>query len=674
MPFVVAAPAAVIGGLGAFWAALTLLIGLDAGFVSGIVLGVGAFVLLALSYGAPIARVTPPPWRRSLLLGLVCGAALWLVGLAALGPADAGLVALAGGLACAAADRRTAATRRAVLMHRALLVLLLLVTLEPLVAKAFFESDPFPGLGALCAVIAAAFIPTDRIRHWLAARRPAPAKVIYRDFGRHRPEGLALAAFLAPVDIPKSLLIETAHTVGVGRASSLRGLAATAMVDTGPDALNVSSQAQDFARQRMLADERRWWAARAVRMLADAFPPGPWSSPEARAWCERLVPHALMVAQWAEQHNVERGAVTLLLDEVAGYLAHVGRLEDARSVAGLAVTHAAAGFGPTSPEVATLHARVEQPEQAAVDRAELAYQFALLGDGHREAGDFDAARRDYRTALVHARSALGGRHELVADLRARLVALPAPSPDESNERRLVLGCFSLVVATVLICVAFVVVRGIGDSSMRTSGDPLVRVEQLAELCASSPRYFPAADAFAGPEPHPARLFRRSNHDNGFTLEPYTTIPAAPTAPPGAAQSAPPTTRAAATPSTGVPSAPPSGALTAPTATQLVGCVTQTRTGPIIAACRYPDRPEIPLHQATYLLNVFETRTGAKLGTQTIAVTTGQCPPSFQPPPDSKPWMLYAAPADAQYRQALVPIEDLLIRPPSITGSGAAVAK
>ncbi|WP_117212785.1 hypothetical protein [Allorhizocola rhizosphaerae] len=638
MPFVVAAPAAVIGGLGALWVTLTLLIGLEAGFLSGVILGLGAFVLLAVSHGAPVARVTPPRWRRSLLLGLLCGVALWLVSVAAIGPIGSVAGAVVGGLACAMADRRTTATRRATLLHRALLVLLLLVTLERLTAKAFFDNDPYAGLGALCAVIAAAFIPMDRIRRWTAERQPVPAKIIYRDFGGYRAEALALAAFLEPVDVPKSLLIETAHEIGAGKAGSLRGLAATAMVETGPDSLNVNPQAQEFARQRMLADERRWWTARAVRMLTEAFPPGPWASAESRAWCERLMPHALALSGWAEKHNVERGAMALLLDEVAGYLAEAGRLEDARSAAALAVAHAAAGFGPASPEVATLHARLEQPQQTAVDRAELAHQFALLGDGHRDTGDLDAARRDYRTALVHARSALGGRHELVGDLRARLAALPAPARDESNERRLVIGCFSLVVASVLICVGAVVLRGIGDGRMRASEDALARVEQLAELCASSPRYFPAADAFAGAEPHPVRLFRKSNNDSEFTLEPYTVAPAA------------------------------------PSATQLVGCVTQTRTGPNLATCKYPDRPEIPLHQATYVLSIYETRTGAKLGTQTLTATHGECPPSYQPPPETKPWMLYAAPADDQYRQAILLVEDLLIRPSSIVQSGVAAAR
>lgn len=621
MPFVVAAPAAVIGIIGAIWFTLTLLLGIEADFADGILFGAGAFTLLAASHRAPSARITPPPWTRSTALGALCGVAFWLISMPAIGVSGAAMVALSGGFAVTAADRRTAATRRARNAQRAFIVAFALVSVERLIAETIFENNPYPGLGALCALVAAAFLPIDRIQRWAVDLKPNGRRIIFRDIGGYRDEVLAIAAFLAPVDLPKSLAIKAAHEAGPGRARSLRSLAGTALVEVSDDSLNIHPQAQEFARQRMLAEERKSWAARAVHALAESFPDDPRDT-GVRAWAERLMPHALTAADWAEKLDVARGAAALLMDQVTGFLLESGRLEEARSAHARALTHARAGFGPTSAEVATIHARMADSEGGGA----LAHKFALLGDTQLEEGDPEAARRDYQTALVHARSTLGGKHPLVAELRGKMAALPPPSKDEANEKRLVIGCFSLVVAVVLICVGFLMFRGFGDEGMRASEEPLTEVNQLAALCGEAPRYFPDAQPFAGPEPHPVRIFRRSSRDSEFRLEPYAVAAAA------------------------VPS------------TQLVGCAGQTRTGPRIVMCQYPDRPEIPLHQATYVLAIYETRTGLKLGTQTITATAGDCPADYEPPGEDRPWMLYAAPSDEQYRRALLPVEDLLTRP------------
>lgn len=652
MPFVVAAPAAVIGATGALWYLLTLLLGLDshtpARFISGVVFGLGGFVLLAASSNAPVDRVAPPPWYRSISVGLLCTLALWLVSAAAFSGWSGWLIAVLGGLSCVAADRRTMGSRRERTVHQALLVFVMLATVERVVTTLFVEDDAYVGLGVLCSVLVAIFLPVERFQRWSLQLVPTAQNGLVerpKDIEGYRNEVLALAAFLEPADIPKSLVVAAAQAAGAGRASSLRTLAPAAISETGVDSLHVSPIAQEFARTRMLAEERKAWAARAVRMLAESFPEN-YRDTATWPWCERLLPHALTAAKHAEELDVARGVAALLLDRVGGYLVECGRPTEAREVTSSALAHASAGFGDTSTQVATLHARLarlNEPGNVTVDMADsplvevpdagdrtaLAFHFTSLGDTRRDEGDVAAARRHYTAALAHARYSLGRKHPLVADLRARLDALPGRSKPESDEKRLVLGCFSLVVAVVLICVVFAVIRNVGgDGRMSESDVALTKVEQLADLCAAEPRYYPDAAEFTGAAPHPVHIFRRSNYDKSFRHEPFR-----------------------------VADAPVQE-------TQLVGCAVQTRTGPRVTMCTYPDRPEIPLHQATYLLTVYETRTGVKLGTQTITASRGQCPTTYEPPPEDKPWMLYAGPSDDQYKQALVPIEDVLTTRPT----------
>ena len=653
MPPVVAAPAVVIGAAGAFWYSLTLLFGLDtaspARFISGAVLGLGGFALLATSPAAPADRVVPPPWRHSIGYGLLCTVAMWFVSAAAVDGWSHGFIAVLGGLSCTAAGRRTAASRNERIVHQITLVLIMLAALERVINAIFLDHDPYLGLGILISALAAVFLPVERFQRWSLRLVPGKDRQSLekpQDIREYRNEVLALAAFLAPTDIPKSLAVAAAQAAGAGRASSLRTLAPVALTEVGADSLSLNPIMQEFAWQRMLAEERKEWATRAVRMLAGSFPENYW---DAGTWprCERLLPHAVAAAAHAEKLDVARGAAAVLLDRAGGYLAECGRRAEARALLTSAVSHAAAGFGDTAEETATMHAhlaRLNEPGNTTVDlstvdapsarrpdspdRTSLALHFASLGDTHRDAGDAKTARRHYLSALTHARYALGRKHPLVADLRGRLNALPGPTRAEADEKRLVLGCFSLVVAALLICVGFALFRNVGDEGMRAADDQLTSTAQLAELCDSSPRYFPDAAPFTGQPPHPARFFRRTETGDAFQPEPYQPAPAP-------AQ-----------------------------ATQLVGCAVQTRTGPRIAMCKYTDQPEIPLHQATYLLTVYETRTGIKLGTQTITAPRGQCPASYDEPAEDQPWMLYAGPGDDQYQQALVPIEDVLTTRPS----------
>ncbi|HZM84343.1 MAG TPA: hypothetical protein VFC19_52150 [Candidatus Limnocylindrales bacterium] len=664
MPFVVAAPAAVIGAIGGFMA----LFGAEPGYFSGILFGLGAAILLAATGKAPVERVGPPPWSRTILIGLCCTAALFSIGWSAVG-FGGWATALVGGAACAIADRRTMLNKSTRNLHRVLSIAAILAAAESVVTQ------PILGLAALTGAGAGLLFPVD-----LLTRRPrlriGSAHSISGGYGN---EVLAIAAFLDATDIPKALVTAAANEVGAGRASSLRTLAIGALLDVGPDSWQARPMVQEFARKRMLAEERKAWAARAVRMLTLNFPQAPKAGDEL---CERLVPHALAAVGYAEALDVERGPAAVLLDRVATYLAAMGRLEEAQTARKRAIAHASAGFGEASAEVATLHSHLVRGRSAAssaasswpssgassvassassaassappsepagpgvvgssvpsvvpvgVDlsslstedgysgRSALAFSFAQTGNVRLEAGDVAGARRDYRAALNNARFSLPRNHPLVAEVRARLAALPQPARDEDNEKRLVVGCFALVVATVLICVGFTVVRDLSESRSKASDKELRTVDQLVDVCNSNQRYFRDAAAFAGPEPHPAQVFRRDSNDTAFRRELF-------------------------------------GVDVDPRKNQLVACALQTRTGPPIATCKFTTQPEIPLHEAIYQITVYETLTGRRLGAQAVTANKGQCPISYTPPPQGKPWMLYAAPSDDQYRQALQPVLDLL---------------
>jgi hypothetical protein len=625
--------------------------------------GLGTAILLAATGKSPVERVSPPPWYRTILIGSCCAAALFSIGWSAL-RVDAWAVALLGGAACAMADRRTMLSRVSRNLHRALALAAILAAAKGLVPQ------PIVGLAALTGAGLGLLVPVDLLNRWPRLWRGSARS----NSGGYRNEVLAIAAFLDSSDIPKSLVMEAAHEAGAGRASSLRTLAAGALIDVGPDSWQARPMVQDFARKRMLPEERKAWAARAVRALTLHFPRDPKTRAEL---CERLVPHALAAVGYAEVLDVERGPAAVLLDRVATYLTAVGRVEEAQAARERAIAHASAGFGEASAEVATLHSHLVQgrsavaaqsspagsnspgsspqesssrktssskplsaatrePSRAPVSidlsnlsmddgysgRSALAFSFAQTGDVRLEAGDVTGARRDYRAALNNARFSLPRNHPLVTQVRARLAALPQPARDEDNEKRLVLGCFSLVVATVLICVGFTVVRDLNESRSKASDQELTNVDQLVEVCNSNQRYFPDAAAFAGIEPHPAQVFRRANNDAAFRRETF-------------------------------------GGDGDPKKNQLVACALQTRTGPPVATCQSTTQPEIPLHEATYQVTIYETWTGRRLGSSTLIVGKGVCPTSYVPPPPGKPWMLYAAPSDDQYRQALQPILDLL---------------
>lgn len=282
----------------------------------------------------------------------------------------------------------------------------------------------------------------------------------------YQAEALALATFLAPVDIPRSLLIQAILEVEPGSAPTLRTLAPTALAEAAGDSLTIDPLVQRFAFQRLAIGERRDWASRAVRMLASKFPSDYAAN---LAWCERLTPHALAAATHARELKVERGATALLLNQVAGYLALTGRAIDAHRALEQALECATIAFGAGSAETATV-----------------------------------------RENLVEV-----GRQ--LDDPRQSPAAKQIP-PRALEERHLMVGGLALTVVLVAVVAGVVLWRQASVAAPRPSGHSLTTIADLAELCQERPRYFPDAAGYSGAGPHPVQVFARHAEDQGFARE------------------------------------------------------------------------------------------------------------------------------------------------------------
>ncbi|GIH06850.1 hypothetical protein Rhe02_49170 [Rhizocola hellebori] len=612
-------------------------------FASGFVFGAGVFLLLAACHQAPVAPVVAARWRRSLLLGVQCAAAFWFVGASVFGSTAGWLMAATGGLTALLADRRTAVDKTVGDVYRWMLAVVLLAALGEVLIAWVISGHLAIAVGVAAAVLVCAVAPVGNFPRWcvqLAAPLPAvslrPASTQNLTSLRgYRAETLAFCAFLAPHDIPRSLVIKAAIDAGPGKAPELNSLAATALQEAGSDSLNVDPLAQQFAIQRLAVGERKRWAKRAVRTLAAHFPIDYAKNP---SWCERLTPHALAAVAHAGKLDVERGASALLLNHVAGFLIVSGRRDEASRVLSQALDFATAAFGTTSPQVATVHAnmtRLADPVLAGempgtfthTDSSALAVNFTRLGDMRRDLGDLTGARRNYHAALGHAKSALGTHHELVTDLRQRLATLPALGAQKTEERRLLALGLAVIVVMAAVFAGAILWRDAQFNAPRAAGKPLAAADDLRDVCAERQRYFPDATAFGGRAPHPIQLFAQASGGAAFAREnlydPSGLVP--------------PHWQADESNVREV---------------QLVGCVIHRGTGAQITVCKVAGQREIPLYEATYEVGVHEARTGRMVGETSLEITRGSCPAQIDPPALGAPWQIYAAPTFHDYRLAL----------------------
>jgi len=265
---------------------------------------------------------------------------------------------------------------------------------------------------------------------------------------------LTVCAFLAPDAIPLEVITEGAaylgtvvETVAVDPLQfdqALETLQTYSLVrrDGESHTLSIHRLVQAVLQDEMEETERRTWAERAILAVNAAFPEsnhGTWPQ------CERLLPHALLAAQWSETYQINQAEMGRLLYETASYLKDRAHYHEAEPLYQRALRIREQQLGPTHPQVAySLNGlAVLYYAQGKYTEAEPLHQRALsiweqqLGPEHPETaetmhslarlrdaqGYIEEARTWYARALAIRERALGADHPKTTETRKRLIAL-----------------------------------------------------------------------------------------------------------------------------------------------------------------------------------------------------------------------------------------------------------
>jgi tetratricopeptide (TPR) repeat protein len=252
---------------------------------------------------------------------------------------------------------------------------------------------------------------------------------------------LTLCAFLAPDDIPRTLLPnhpdalpERLATVVCDRVAYQQAIAALhrySLTTVTRDALSVHRLVQAVVRKELSLEQTMAWTGAAIRLLRLSFPD---DSYEIRTWpeCRRLLPHSLTAADHADAVAVEREATGWVLNRVGVYLQRQAEYGQAKQLYRRAQGIYEAACGPIHPEVArslgdlgTLlyelgdfrgareaHERAAAIYQAAygLDDPNVARNLTRLGRVLHRLGDLPAARDVLARALPIRKTRLGADH------------------------------------------------------------------------------------------------------------------------------------------------------------------------------------------------------------------------------------------------------------------------
>jgi tetratricopeptide (TPR) repeat protein len=216
---------------------------------------------------------------------------------------------------------------------------------------------------------------------------------------------LAVCAYLAPDDIPRSLAAEHATVLPdpLRQAVSdrltfqrtLGALSRFGLVTVTKDSLAVHRLVQRAVREGLDQQARRRWAGVAVRLVSAAFPRD--SDDEVQTWpaSARLLPHALTATDHARRMAAEPDVTAHVLSKAGYYLWSRTELHQARPLVEAALAIREAQLEPDDPDVA----------QSLND----------LGNVLRELGEFSAARQALERALTIREARHGSDHLDVAE-------------------------------------------------------------------------------------------------------------------------------------------------------------------------------------------------------------------------------------------------------------------
>jgi tetratricopeptide (TPR) repeat protein len=214
---------------------------------------------------------------------------------------------------------------------------------------------------------------------------------------------LALAAFLAPDDLPRAVLAEHADALPKPLAAAvgdrlelpqvLRALRRYSLATVTSDTLSVHRLVQAVVRYALDPALARMWAAAAVGLVRASFPD---QAHDVEAWpaAARLLSHALAATDHADLLGADPPATAGLLEDAGRYLTGRAEHTQAKTLHERALSIRETELGPHDPDTADSHQN--------------------LGVVLRELGDLKAARTHHERALAIFEARLGPAHPRTA--------------------------------------------------------------------------------------------------------------------------------------------------------------------------------------------------------------------------------------------------------------------
>src|SRR6266567_4431093 len=275
-----------------------------------------------------------------------------------------------------------------------------------------------------------------------------------------------LCAFLAPDDIPRDMLQGGAKYLPKPLSAAVSdqfqwdevvgALRRYSLTEASEDAVAVHRLVQTVARERLNDTEKKQWSEAAAKVVNEAFP---FESNDYRTWkqCARLLPHALIAAEYAEKAQIAQDSTGRLLNQIGVYLKGRSELIAARSAHQRALKTAEAAYGPDHPKVATgvnnlglvlaalgdlAGARKHFERALKIDEAvygsddpDVGIDVNNLGGVLRASGDLAGARKHYERALKIDEATYGPDHPEVATVVNNLGLVLQDSGDLAGARK-----------------------------------------------------------------------------------------------------------------------------------------------------------------------------------------------------------------------------------------------
>jgi tetratricopeptide (TPR) repeat protein len=280
---------------------------------------------------------------------------------------------------------------------------------------------------------------------------------------------LELCAFLAPDDIPRTLLDRLGHSGelpgglmvladgALALDEAVAGLRRFGLLKASPEVVVVHRLVQQVVRERLGLERRRDLVAVALRLLQAAFPDA-HTDPDAWPAYAQLLPHALAVTGHAEALDIDLEGVAWLLDDGGRYLWQRADDRQARALFERAVRIREARLGADHPDTAAslgnlanvLHDQGDLDGARALHERALSVREARLGGDHpdtarslnnlavllHDQGDLQGARALLERALAIREARLGANHPAAAASLGNLANVLANQGDLDAARRL----------------------------------------------------------------------------------------------------------------------------------------------------------------------------------------------------------------------------------------------